>query len=171
MKIQYISARVDGISMHWEISNVWHQPGRLMNLPPVSSAAEGAWCDGRGLRVCCLQKEWEPLKVSDHGNNSGLCVCLWSFFLITDLLPSHLMPQGAKFYMRWASTKCQTLYWVLLVGKVWLFPFYRWRDWDPERGRVLAKVTQLGNESKSVLLLPRLRVSHSQSIHRYSALK
>lgn len=139
---------VDGISMHWESYNVWHQPRRLMNLPPVSSTAQGAWCDGRGPTVFLLCVEWERPKVSDHGNNAGPWVCLWSFFLITwpSTTSFDALQESNLTNMRWVPTKYQTPCWVLLVGKVWLFPFYIGREWGSERRSVLPKVTELDNK-------------------------
>lgn len=150
-----------------------------MNLSPVSFAAEGAWCDGRGLRICCLQMEEELLKVSDHDSNAGLWVCLWSFFLITwpSTTSFDALQKPNLTNMRWVPTKCQTPHWVVLAGiSIPIFPFLdeenevRRREGSCPRSHSWITDESV-QESKSVLPFPRLRVSLSQSIYRYLMLE
>lgn len=165
----HISARVDGISMHWEISNVWLSPGGgwLSLLSPLLQKELGV--TGAGW-VCCLWMEWELLKVNDH-NNTGLWGCLQSFFLIIDHILPHLMPSKSPVQRTWGELSLSAKH---PIGYYWqkkyaYFHFIH-KESEVQRGEESCPrshsciVDESGLDSTSILLLPRLRVCLSQSI-------
>lgn len=82
-----------------------------------------------------------------------------SFFWITWLFTASLdsLQEPSSTNVRWAPTRWQIPYWVLLAREIWLFQFYRRRGWGSEKRRVLPKVTEL----QSRWIRTRLQVCHT----------